>query len=164
MSELISWMKEVYKKVKANDFEWKNIYPDNMPCNGVKGKYTEMFFKKDGKYTYIKYSIEYCSRCDEDGLSHPEEGTKYYVLHELIKHDLEETFKIPEPSNEFLWDESLACLVNEYGRFRYVFDDEKTAKKVAANDLLMLIYPYTYILNDEEKAEWRAFYESQKKE
>lgn len=156
MSEIVAWLKNVYPKVKTNEFEWKNIYFNNMPCNGVTGIYTDMFFKEENEYTYIKYSIEYCSRCDKKGVSHPEEGIRYFVLHELKIDNLDEKFDIPEPSNTPPGDGSAAYRVNSYGRFRYVFDDEETAKSVAVNELLMWIYSYTYILSEEELDEWEC--------
>ena len=166
MSELVSWMKEIYKKAQCGEFEWKKVYPNNMPCNRVTGIYTDMFLEKDGTYTYLKYTIEYHARCDKDGMSHPDEKTKYFVLHELRVRDLEEKFKIPEPSDDsWSWSgsniDNLSNLVNNYGRFRYVFDDEETAKSVVGHELIMLIYPYTYILSDEEEKEWKRFIEEQ---
>ncbi len=161
MSEFVRWMKDVYTMAKSGRLEWKPIYPNNMPCNGIDGVYTELNFEKDGKYQYIKYSIKYMSRCDEDGISHPEEGTKYYVLHELRLEDLEEKIVIPEPDdNVDLLGETGALMVNDYGRFRYVFDDEETARKVVCSEMLHLIYPYQYILNDDELKEWGEFLET----
>ncbi len=160
MSELVSWMKELYTKANANNFEWKPVYPNNMICNGVEGLYTDMFFEKDGKYSYLKYTIDYNSRCDAEGMSHPEEGVKYYVLHEYYKTDLDEKFEIPAPTDGNDTDSDLDCLVNDYGRFRYVFEDEETAKCVVANELKRMIYPYTYILSDEETEEWNQFLKS----
>lgn len=157
MSEVLKFMKDIYRKIKDENLEWKNVYPNNMPCNGVDGIYTEMFFEKDGKYQYIKYTIEYCSRCDKDGISHPKEGVKYYVLHELKIDDLEEKFEIPEPTDKFDYNNDLACFVNEYGRFRYVFDDEETAKCVAKKDLKMMLYLYSHLLTEEEIDEWNNF-------
>ena len=162
MSELLDWMKDVYTKAKTSDFEWKPVHPNNMICNGIKGLYTDMFFEKDGKYTYLKYTIDYQSRCDEEGCSHPEEGVKYYVLHELRRTDLDEKFEIPPPTEYRNKDNDLAYLVNNFGRFRYVFDDEDTAKSVVAHELLMMIYPYTYILSEEELVEWRRHIEENK--
>lgn len=164
MGDLVNWLKQLYIKAKEKDFEWKPLYPNNMPCNGKEGIYTEMWFDKDGKYKYVKFTVNYMSRCDADGISHPAEGVKYYVLHELVIDDLEEKFEIPEPNNEFRWDDGLASLVNDYGRFRYVFDDEETAKSVAGNELLHWIYPYTYIMSDEEGAEWNKFIKSYAKQ
>lgn len=135
-----------------------------MYCNGVEGIYTDMFFKMDNKYKYVKYSIEYMSRCDSDGISHPDEGIKYYVLHELVINDLDEKFEIPEPTGGINFNDDLACLVNNYGRFRYVFDDEETAKNVVKAELLHMIYPYTYMLNDEELNEWKTFLDKQNQE
>lgn len=161
MSETLEWMKSIYTKAEENAFVWKPIYPNNMPCNGVDGIYTDMFFKEGSKYHYMKFSIEYCSRCDEEGLNHPEEGIKYYVLHELQLRDLDEPFVIPEPSNEegveFLLGESRATLVNDYGRFRYVFDDEETAKNVVKNELKMMLYPYLHILDEDDLEDWKNF-------
>ncbi len=166
-SQLLSWIKDMYVKAESGDFEWKNIYPNNMRCNGVEGIYTDMFFERDGKYMYLKYSIEYKSRCDKDGVSHPEEGVKYFVLHELMEYDLSETFKIPEPSDEHDFDldnpeKDLHLLVNDYGRYRYVFDDVETAKKVVAAELRCIIYPYMYLLSEEEGAEWNRFIKERK--
>lgn len=163
MSELLEWMKNVYKSAKENQFEWKPIYPNNMPCNPQNGIYVDMFFEREGKYTYLKYSIQYQSRCDKDGLSHPEEGPQFYILHELRENDIEEKFDIPEPSNDFRWDNHLANLVNNYGRFRYAFNDEETAKSVVSHELLSLIYPYGYILSVEEVKEWNSFVEDYEK-
>lgn len=157
MSELLEWMKEVYIKIKSGDFEWKPMYPNNVLCNTLDGVYTDMFFEHDGKYQYIKYSIQYQSRCDQDGLSHPEEGTAYYILHELRLFDLEEKFVIPEPNDKFELENDLAHMVNSYGRFRYAFSDEETAKKVVTNELVQMLYPYTYILSESEIQEWNKF-------
>lgn len=159
--ELLNWLKEIYIKAKTKNFNWKNIYPNNMLCNGVEGIYVDMFFKNNNKYTYIKYSIQYMSRCDANGISHPAEGIKYYVLHELRINDLDDTFEISRPSNNFNWEDNLSCLVNDYGRFRYVFDDEETAKEVVSKELLGIIYPYQYLLDDKELEEWNNFIKEQ---
>ena len=160
-SKLLEYLKELYIKAKNNDFEWKPIYPNNMLRNGVEGQYCDMFFEHNGTYEYIKYSIEYKSRCDEKGTSHPDEGVKYYVLHSLVISDLKEKFVIPEPTAAFVeHDDSLSLLVNDYGRFRYVFDDEETAKSVVSHEMLRMIYPYLSILDEEEENEWSRFVNS----
>ena len=157
MSELLEWMKDIFKKAKNNDFIWKPIYPNNIPCNRLEGVYTDMFFKRKNKYQYIKYSIQYQSRCDKDGFSHHEEEPEFYILHELIIDNLEEKFEIPEPSKNTKWDDPYANMVNNYGRFRYAFSDEETAKSVMAFQLVMMIYPFGYILSDNEQEEWESF-------
>ena len=159
MSDLVNWLKEVYDAAKSGKFEWKPVYPNNMICNGVEGLYTDMVFKDGNKYTYLKFTIEYGYRCDKEGLSHPEEGIKYYILHEFRLNDLEDIIEIPDPADDFDWDDKMANMVNNYGRFRYVFDDEETAKCVVANELLMIIYPYTYLLSKEDMEEWRRYIE-----
>lgn len=155
--ELLSWLKEIYTIAKTNSFEWKHIHPNNRLQNDIDGIYTDMFFEKDGKYTYIKYSIQYMYRCDERGFSHPEEGVKYYVLHELRMDDLEEAWKIPEPVKKIDPEDTLSLLVNDYGRLCYVFDDIETAKCVAGRCLCRIVYPYAYLLNEAEAKEWNQF-------
>ena len=85
----------------------------------------------------------------------------FYVLHLLEEDDLKETFEIPEPSDDYNpFDDTNVNVVNNYGRFRYVFDDEDTAKKVVCNELLQMIYPATYILTYEEERYWNWFVKS----
>lgn len=162
MKDLLKWMKEVYIQAKENKLEWKKIYPNNMVQNGIEGIYTDMFSEVDGKYRYVKYSIKYQARCDSDGLSHPEEGTAFYLLNELRIDDLEEKFIILEPSTHFDWDDPYARMVNNDGRFRYAFSDEETAKKVVSRELIMMIYPYGYLLTETEAEEWNSFIEKYK--
>lgn len=162
MSTLLEWMKAVYAKAKNYNLQWKPLYPNNMPCNGVAGSYTDMFLMEGERYNYVKFTIKYMYRCDEDGISHPEEGIRYYVLHMLEIRDLEVTFSIPEPSDDYkMTDKTNADIVNSYGRFRYVFDDEETARKVACSELLQIIYPFTHILSEEEFAGWNLFQKHQ---
>lgn len=162
MSTLLEWMKVVYEKAKGGNLQWKPLYPNNMPCNGIAGSYTDMFIKEGKRYSYIKFTIQYMHRCDEDGISHPEEGIRYYVLHQLEIRDLEETFSIPVPSDDYkMTEETDADIVNSFGRFRYVFDDEGTARKVACSELLHIIYPFTHVLSEEECAEWDIFQKHQ---
>lgn len=158
--ELLIWLKEMYVKAYFNNFNWKKIYPNNMSNNPLSGIYTDMFFEREGKYMYLKYSIQYMSRCDKNGMSHPEEGVKYYVLHELRANDLDSIFQIPEPSKEADHKNCLNKLVNNYGRFHHVFDDEETAKSVVSRALLGIIYPYLYLLNEEEITDWNKYIES----
>ncbi len=159
MSKLLDWMKAVFTKAEENDLQWKPIYANNMPCNGKIGIYTDMFFERDDKFQYRKFSIEYVTRCDTCGISHPEEGIRYYVLHLLEINDLDERFEIPEPSDDFnpFDEDNYAAIVNDYGRFRYVFDDEQTAKEVVCAELQQMVYPYLYILDKEDEAEWKRF-------
>ena len=128
--------------IRLEDLEEFYLYkPVKMPEENQK-------YKDD----ILKVRRKYKPRIDEDFL---------YTLFENIGEnqieDLEETFEIPEPTDDFDFRNNLACLVNNYGRFRCVFDDEETAKKVISSELKNLIYPYTYLLNDEELEEWIGF-------
>lgn len=55
------------------------------------------------------------------------------------------------------FDDSNAGIVNDYGRFRYVFDDEQTAKEVVSSELKQMVYPFFHILNKEEAVEWKRY-------
>lgn len=162
MSHLLCWLKEVYGKAKAGEFEWKTLYPNNMICSEAQGIYTDMNLQMGDKYTYVKHTIQYGYRCDKNGARHKEEGVKYYILHELRLNDLEKAAEIPEPWNKTECTGSKSYMVNDYGRFRYVFDDEETAKSVVAKELIMMIYPYTYLLSKEEQEEWERYMEEKK--
>lgn len=157
MSDRLQWMKDVYTKAQNNDFDWKPIYPNNILSNGVVGIFTDMFFELDNKFQYIKFSIQYQPRCDKDGISHPAEGTAFYILHELTINDLDEKFEIPEPSEKFDIENDISFLINNYGRFRYAFSDEETAKCAAAAQLIHMIYPFGYLLSEDEQKEWNLF-------
>ena len=161
-TSLLHWMKSVYSKAMDENWQWKPLYYNNMPSNGVVGVYSDMFFENNGDYDYIKFTIQYISRCDESGISHPEEGVKYYILHSLMIYDLQKTFAISGPTDDYLpfIQENKSKLLNDYGRFRYVFDDEETTKKVAHIELHHLLYPRTFLFSVEDNYEWEEFIKS----
>ncbi|SJZ74917.1 hypothetical protein [Eubacterium coprostanoligenes] len=113
-----------------------------------------MNIPKGNKFTYIKFTIQYQSRCDENGLSHPKEDIKYYILHLLKIDDLTEPLIVPKPCNtgNIQTDSqiSAALTVNNFGRFRYAFDDVETAKKVAVKEVEQLITPLLHCLTNED--------------
>lgn len=37
MIGMVEYLKSLCSKYKSNNFEWKPIYPNNMPCNGIVG-------------------------------------------------------------------------------------------------------------------------------
>lgn len=162
MSDLLERLKRYYLAAKRKTFTWYDLYPNNMPCNGKSGIYTYFWFEKKDGWEFLKYTIEYCHRVDEKGLTHTDEPVKYYVLHAFGK-EYSEQYRIPEPGNDSrLHDappegEFHPTIVNEYGRFRYVFDDEETAKKVVSYELLHMLYPNLYILPNEDESEWNKF-------
>lgn len=161
MSNLLETLKQYYLAAKQKQFTWYDLYPNNMPCNGKEGVYTYFWFEREDGWQFLKYTIKYCYRVDEKGMTHSDEPVKYYVLHEY-KETLPEQLKIPEPSDRMSLSkppegEFPQEIVNSYGRFRYVFDDEETPKKVVSTELLHILYPYLYILTDEERKAWDKF-------
>jgi len=163
MSEIVERLKAYYKAAKNNNIKWYDYYPNNMPCNHKEGIYTYFWFKNNDKWNFLKYTIEYMSRVDAEGITHTEEGVKYYVLHSYQK-EYDNIMTIPEPSdddgmllNDDTDTEFSPDIVNDFGRFRYVFDDEETAKAVISSELLARIYPYLFILSKEELEEWKYF-------
>lgn len=154
MIDTFNWVKDVYLKAYNNAFEWKPLYPNNIISNGLAGIYTDMFFERHGSYTYVKFTIEYVSRCDDAGIIHSEEGTKYFVLHELVLNNVEKKFNIPEPLAHIggCRDDN-SMIVDNYGRYKYVFDDEHTAKRRVADELCNLVVPYVFFLDDSKRQE-----------
>lgn len=151
-SSLLKWMEDIYTKIKTQDLEWKDFYPNRMKENGKRGIYAEFIHdNEDGTWTYIKYSIRYHYRVDNRGCSHPDEGVKYYVLAKIENKDLkEDPYKYSAANYHYASD----------GNFIDVFEDEETAKAVAMVHLKVLLYPFTFILSDEEGEEWNKFIES----
>ena len=162
MSDLLERLKRYYLAAKQKTFTWYDLYPNNMPQNGKEGIYTYFWFEKNDGWEFLKYTIQYCHRVDERGLTHTDEPVKYYVLHAFGK-EYPEQYKIPEPSSDprLYVDppegEFRPTIVNEYGRFRYVFDDEETAKKVVSYELRHMLYPNLYIMPNEDESEWNKF-------
>lgn len=142
MNELSEYIKSLYATARRC-FEWKPLYFNNNSSMDENGIYSDMNIPKGDKFTYIKFTIQYQSRCDENGLSHPKEGIKYYILHSLKIDDLTEPLIVPKPcntgNNQTGSQISTALKVNNFGRFRYAFDDVETAKKVAVKEIEQMI-------------------------
>lgn len=162
MSNLLEQLKQYYLTAKQKTFIWYDVHANNMPQNPKDGIYTYFWFEKEDGWEFLKFTVQHCHRVDEEGLTHSEEPVKYYVLHEF-REKYPERYKIPELDRDppLSWNKSAGefypSIVNEYGRFRYVFDDEETAKKVVSRELLHILYPYLYILSEEDRSAWNKF-------
>lgn len=160
MSELTEYIKSLYATARRC-FEWKPLYFNNNSSMDENGIYSDINIPKGDKFTYIKFTIQYQSRCDENGLSHPKEGIKYYILHLLKIDDLAEPLIVPKPCNtgNIQTDSqiSAALTVNNFGRFRYAFDDVETAKKVAVKEVEQLITPFLHCLTNEDYSDVKEF-------
>lgn len=162
MSELSEYIKSLYATARRC-FEWKPLYFNNNSSMDENGIYSDMNIPKGDKFTYIKFTIQYQSRCDENGLSHPKEGIKYYILHSLKIDDLTEPLIVPKPCNtdnlQTSSQISTALTVNNFGRFRYAFDDVETAKKVAVKEDEQMIMPLLHCLTKEDYSDVKEFIE-----
>ena len=151
--QLIQYLTDLYNVGKNNKLKWKNIFANNMINNPIDGIYAEVNIKYEDKWRYYKYTIEYKYRVDEDCITHPEEGVKYYVLYELILENQEKKIIIPKPASRVSFDNWKALLVNSYGHLLGIFDDEETPKKAVNGLICDKLYPYMYILTTEEQKE-----------
>lgn len=162
MSDLSEYIKSLYT-IARRGFEWKPLYFNNNSSMDENGIYSDMNIPKGDKFTYIKFTIQYQSSCDENGLSHPEEGIKYYILHSLKIDDLTEPLIVPKPCNAEVSQTSsqvsAALSVNNFGRFRYVFDDVETAQKVAIKEIEQMITPLLRCLTKEDYRNVKGFIE-----
>ena len=154
---ILEWMKTLYDIARKGDFEWKEVHPNNMIGNGVSGYYTEFNIEKDEGFEYVKYTIEFRYRTDEQCISHPEEGIKYYLTYEFIERDIEEPFTIPEPTENTDFDDREALSVNDYGRMFQIYEDIETAKRSISYMFLHRIYPLGFMLKDEDVEEWNKY-------
>lgn len=122
-------MGEVLKK---EEFIWRELHPNNMQSNPLKGYYA--LIKASEKH-YRKYTILMHKQTDETGLV-LESGRIYYVLLEKHYHDVEEELAIPEPMTDEtkrnIWEKgNIDCMVNDYGSFMAIYDDLESAKNRA---------------------------------
>lgn len=159
--ELLSWLKTIYVKAKANDIEWKKIFYGTTSCYSGIGIYTDIVLQTENTYSYVKYSIKYYPTYDIDDIFYDwsKKGKIYYVLYKLKLDRLEDADVIPEPSND---DRTK----NDPGRWWFfndgdaeaVFDDEETAKRVAVHKLLEEIAPFKLLLTEEESKDWDEWF------
>lgn len=130
MSDLSEYIKSLYT-IARRGFEWKPLYFNNN------------------------------SSMDENGFSCHKEGIKYYILHLLKIDDLTEPLIVPKPCNtgniQTDSQNSAALTVNNFGRFRYAFDDVETAKKVAVKEVEQLITPFLHCLTNEDYSDVKEF-------
>ena len=87
-------------------------------------------------------------------LSHKEEGIKYFCLHSFHLSDLPQEYKTPE-LDEVESDYRLS--INNLGYLCAIFDDIDIAKLAVKQHILGLLYPRSYILEDDESKEWADF-------
>lgn len=84
-----------------------------------------------------------------------------YILHSLKIDDLTEPLIVPKPCNteNIQTDSQISATltVNNFGRFRYAFDDVETAKKVAVKEVEQLITPLLHCLTNEDYRDVKEF-------
>ena len=163
MTPLVERLKEIYSAAMKKEFTWYDYYPNNLTGNGKEGVFTYFWFPKGEKWDFLKYFVKYQSEVYENGAMVYGEPPKYFILLEY-RQTYDRPLIVPDPVD---FDPGVFCeppegyfdhyIVNEPGRFRYVFDSEEAAKGIVWRELLHIIYPYTHILNDEEASEWNSF-------
>lgn len=127
------------KLLKEPDFVWKELYPNNMPCNGIEGYYCLVNVGNNcaRKYT-IKFQKETLKKDGSNGILNNRNRVttpvEFYILLEQNYSNIKGEIKIPEPSNDFLFkslnnDNTFSnCSVNTYGSFIRVYKDLEGAK------------------------------------
>lgn len=130
-------------------FDWKPLYPNNMPCNGQEGYYAVKLHElEDGVTSGRKYTILYQRETDEEGCLKEDAPIEYYVLFEKSYLEVQGRMEHPEPSDEddFMgddWKENTlhACEVNDYGSFSWVCKTLDEAKNRALKQY-QLVFGY----------------------
>lgn len=124
---------------KMTGFDWKPLYPNNMPCNGQEGYYAVKLHElEDGITSGRKYTILYQRETDEEGCMKADGKIEYYVLFEKSYYEILGRKEHPEPSDECDimsddWTENTLhdSEVNDYGGFCWVCKTLDEAKKMA---------------------------------
>lgn len=136
------------------DFEWKPLYPNNMPDNGLTGYYAvKLHEMEEGVLSGRKYTILFQHEMDEDGMILADAGVEYYILFEKCYTEVVGMGVHPEPSNDvdiFSTYErgTLNNLeVNDYGCFICVCKTLEQAKKMAVSNYQAVFgYVLSYLL------------------
>ena len=173
--DLLEWMKNMYiKSYDPEALNWKLIHPNNMIQNSQDGEYAILYIPdpSKNKYDFYKFSIGYEYRVDEQFVTHPAEGIMCYTLHIMEargEDGFDMMYSVPDPTKDFsllIFTDSKRyyeqgylppSIINDYGRFKAVFIDMITAKKACLAYLRRIIYPYGYILSDEDQIEFNKF-------
>ena len=160
IDSMINRLKELYTMIKDHSLQWHDYFPNNMPCNGKSGIYT-YFFLHDDNITFIKYTIEYQHPMTSSFVELNDKPIKYYILHQYKDDNLSNELLIPEPNNNYTMDVKDGYfspdIVNNFGKFLAVFDDEAIAKESIYANMNMIIYFYLYFLNEKQLDEWNEF-------
>lgn len=150
-------MREFVKKANAltlDDLNWKPLYPNNMPCNGLNGYYCLILHTDSKGITYgRKYTIEFQYKETDlgTGITNRKDIDRY-ILFEKSYSEIHGSCEHPEPSNDFnLWEDGINTLnaaeVNDYGRFVYAYKDLEFAKKRALTQYKAVYgYAMSYII------------------
>lgn len=124
---------------KMTGFDWKPLYPNNMPCNGQEGFYAiKLHELEDGVTSGRKYTILYQRKTNEEGCLTEDAPIEYYVLFEKNYLAIQGRKEHPEPSNESCPLDALedsntlnVLEINDYGSFSWVCKTLDEAKKMA---------------------------------
>lgn len=139
--------------LKESDFIWKELYSNNMPCNGIDGYYCLIDVSGGTTRTYTLLSQREKRKKDGSNIV-KEQGNGYFILKTPVEYwilleklaNIEGDIKIPEPSNDFSFkheDNCLhACTANGHGSFIRVYTDFEEAKKGAYEQYISL-YGFT---------------------
>lgn len=142
---------EFAEKLKEKDLEWKPLYPNNMPCNGLCGCYCFLWIKnKEGEYSGRKYTILFQEKENEKGCVQKGE-VEFYVLFEKSYYNEQEPFVYPEPSNSSILASGKPTDIfdiNSYGTFIRAYTSENKARERALIQFKMIFsYAMSHLAN-----------------
>ena len=153
----INRVNNIIKQVEdmtVQDIKWKNLYPNNMPCNGIEGIYCVFLHEnEDGTFDGRKYTIYNQLPITEDGIICMNQEPEFYILFEKTYTGLKSNEGHPEPCNKLnlrlrsVEEELDACEVNDYGDFRRAYISLEDAKKGVLRDYKQSLYMYRYMLS-----------------
>lgn len=143
--------KNIYRDVKTEAIIWNDYsFPGDERSRGV---FVYFWLKHPDNFELWKYLILYEYDVDGEGISHPDDGIKYYVLFEYT-HTYDYEYPIDRSNRT---EQFSPNIIDQFGRYMHVFCELKIAKKAAAAAALNKIYPYLFLLSDKELIEWNRF-------
>jgi hypothetical protein len=108
-------------RLREEDFIWKDLYPNNMKCNGIEGCYSLLYKITKDKIKCCKWTIGYQEEEIKPGLGSFDSPIEAYNLF-VNDYELQEgKLGYPKPTENSSWeleeDADRNVDVNDYGRF-----------------------------------------------
>ena len=160
MSELLTWLKEAYRRVLTKDLEWKPLHPENAE-KGLRTDaiYNEICLPKHGIYnthTYVRFIVDCEYVPGIDG-----RGERYYTLDEIIIEQLDEPLMNPDSAavEALLQQKPQPGYLETHSTIRRLFDSKDAAIEAVYRATAGMLSSLRFQLSDAEQEDLEAFWD-----